>query len=100
MTKEATFLSLEARWRSSRDPICRGVMFLTPLVLAITASFQGPVLLFCGWCGDCSAGGATGEGYRPKDVAVCPGMKQRILPFRGSMLLTIFDAPAVPQTCE
>ena len=81
---------------------------MTPLVLAITAVVpraRFTVLrvvwrLFCGWCGDCSAGGATGEGYRPKDVAVCPGMEQRILPFRGSTPLTIFDVPAVPQTCE
>jgi len=64
MTKEATFLSLEARWRSSRDPICRGVMFLTPLVLAITAvvpRVRFTVLrvvwrLFCGWC---DRGGGT-----------------------------------------
>lgn len=64
---ESTILSPGARWRSSRDPICRGVMFLTPLVLAITAVVPGArftVLrvvwrLFCGWC---DRGGVPSQG--------------------------------------
>lgn len=52
MTKEATFLSLEARWRSLRDSICREVMFFDTSCAGHRRcrSSGGPFLLLCGWC--------------------------------------------------
>ena len=92
MTKEATFLSLEARWRSLRDSICREVMFFD------TSCAGHRRCRSSGVCSCCSAGGATrGTLSRKQSLQ----RRSRSTPlFRGSTPLTIFDAPAVPQTCE